>query len=84
MHINPSELSSTELRSLVALHKHNRPSMVSAGFAIVSDMFIHWRVIRSLDEKRLIMQNQNGTVELTWVGRNIAKQFANRPILGYD
>ena len=84
MHINPSELSSTELRSIVAMSKHNRPAMISCGFVIIGDTFINWKVIKSICEKGLIVKHINGTVELTIAGNRIAKQFCNRPILGYD
>lgn len=83
MFISPSELTATQIKSLISIKDHNKPAPISSGFAFTRSGYISWKLIRELCELNLIISDGENVV-LTKAGSRIASNFSNKSVLGYD
>lgn len=81
--VRASELTATELRAVVALHKHGKEAPLATGMAFTRGIIIRWNVFCRLIELGLAYRAE-GVVGLTNKGHGMGRSFKDRPILGYD
>jgi hypothetical protein len=83
--VHPSELRASELRAVLALHKHGQPAPVSAGHCFAAKMAIRWDAFLHLIDLGLAYWVGRGErVDLTPAGRGMARGLEHRRIVGYD
>lgn len=80
--VTASNLTSNQLRALVALDSHGKAA-VSDGHAFTNSMIIRFNIFTKLIDLGLVIINK-GYLILTNIGYSIAKNMRGRHILGYD